>query len=87
MSLLLCHDGMFPEMAGEAAYLGAEVSFRTAGYTSHIKPSWELTNRTKAFTDLMYTVSVALAGSAGTFRSMGQAISLVRREICWNRVM
>jgi predicted amidohydrolase len=39
MSLLLCDDGMFPEMAGEAAYLGVELSFRAAGYTSPIKPS------------------------------------------------
>jgi formamidase len=74
MSLIICHDGMFPEMAREAAYLGAEVLLRTAGYTSPIKQSWELTNRTNAFTNLMYTVSVALAGSDGTFRSMGEAM-------------
>ena len=74
MSLIICHDGMFPEMAREAAYLGAEVMLRTAGYTSPIKQSWELTNRTNAFTNLMYTVSVALAGSDGTFRSMGEAM-------------
>lgn len=74
MSLIICHDGQFPEMAREAAYLGAEVMFRTAGYTSPIKQSWELTNRTNAFTNLMYTVSVALAGSDGTFRSMGEAM-------------
>ncbi|KAL3418115.1 carbon-nitrogen hydrolase [Phlyctema vagabunda] len=74
MSLIICHDGMFPEMAREAAYLGAEVLLRTAGYTSPLKQSWELTNRSNAFTNLMYTVSVALAGSDGTFRSMGEAM-------------
>ena len=74
MSLIICHDGMFPEMAREAAYLGAEVMFRTAGYTSPIKNSWDITNRANAFTNPMYTVSVALAGTDGTWRSMGQAM-------------
>ncbi|KAI0133997.1 formamidase [Xylariales sp. AK1849] len=74
MSLIICHDGMFPEMAREAAYQGAEVLLRTAGYTPPIKQSWELTNRTNAFTNLMYTVSVALAGTDGTFKSMGNAL-------------
>lgn len=74
MSLIICHDGQFPEMAREAAYLGAEVLLRTAGYTPPIKQSWELTNRTNAFTNLMYTVSVALAGTDGTWRSMGEAM-------------
>jgi formamidase len=74
MSLIICHDGMFPEMAREAAYLGAEVLLRTAGYTSPIKSSWEITNRANAFTNLMYTVSVALAGADSTWRSMGQAM-------------
>ncbi len=74
MSLIICHDGMFPEVAREAAYLGAEVMFRTAGYTSAIKNSWEITNRSNAFTNLMFTVSVALAGADATWRSMGQAM-------------
>ena len=74
MSLIICHDGMFPEMAREAAYQGAELLIRTAGYTPPIKQSWELTNRTNAFTNLMYTASVALAGTDGTFKSMGEAM-------------
>lgn len=74
MSLIICHDGMFPEMSREAAYLGAEVMFRTAGYTSPIKSSWEITNRANAFSNLMYTVSVALAGTDSTLRSMGEAM-------------
>lgn len=74
MSLVICHDGMFPEMAREAAYRGAEVLLRTAGYTSPIKQSWEITNRANALTNLMYTASVALAGADSTWRSMGQAM-------------
>ncbi len=74
MSLIICHDGMFPEMAREAAYRGAEVLLRTAGYTAPIRRSWELTNRANAWTNLMYTVSVALAGSDGTWQSMGEAM-------------
>lgn len=74
MSLIICHDGMFPEMAREAAYKGAEVLLRTAGYTPPIKQSWEITNRANAFQNLMYTVSVALAGTDGTFKSMGDAM-------------
>lgn len=31
LSLIICHDGMFPEMAREAAYKGAEIMIRTAG--------------------------------------------------------
>jgi formamidase len=42
---------MFPEMAREAAYLGAEVLLRTARYTSPIKQSWGITNRSNAFTN------------------------------------
>lgn len=74
MSLIICHDGMFPEMAREAAYQGAEVLLRTAGYTSPIRQGWEITNRANAFTNLMYTVSVALAGADSTWRSMGEAM-------------
>jgi len=74
MSLIICHDGMFPEMARKTAYSGDEVLLRNEGYTPPIKQSWELTNRTNAFTNLMYTVSVALAGTDGTFKSMGEAM-------------
>ena len=47
---------------------------RTAGYTSPVKNSWEITNRSNTSCNLMYMASVALAGSDGTFRSMGQAM-------------
>jgi formamidase len=74
MAHIICHDGQFPELARECAYKGAEVMFRTAGYTSPIKGSWEITNRSNSFCNLMWTASVALAGSDGTFNSMGEAM-------------
>ncbi|KAL9621557.1 MAG: hypothetical protein Q9160_003949 [Pyrenula sp. 1 TL-2023] len=74
MAHIICHDGMFPEMAREAAYKGAEVLIRTAGYTTPIRNAWEVTNRANAFCNLMYTASVCLAGSDGTFDSMGEAM-------------
>ncbi|KAK4948962.1 hypothetical protein LTR10_012335 [Elasticomyces elasticus] len=74
MAHIICHDGQFPEMAHECAYKGAEVMIRTAGYTSPIKQSWEITNRVNSFSNLMWTCSVALAGSDGTFNSMGEAM-------------
>ena len=74
MSLSICHDGMFPEMAREAAYKGAEVLLRTAGYPHAIKNSWEITNRANAFSNLMYTASVCMAGTDGTVRPMGEAM-------------
>jgi formamidase len=72
--LIICHDGIFPEIAREAAYLGAEVLLRTTGYTSPIKQSWELMNRRDGFTNMIYTVNAALGGSDGKFRGMGQAM-------------
>jgi formamidase len=39
LALIICHDGMFPEMARECAYKGAEIMLRTAGYTAPIRES------------------------------------------------
>lgn len=74
LALIICHDGMFPEMARECAYLGADIMIRTAGYTAPIRHSWQITNQTNAFCNLMYTVSVCMSGSDGTFDSMGEAM-------------
>jgi formamidase len=74
LALIICHDGMFPEMARECAYRGAEVMLRTAGYTAPIRHAWQITNQANAFQNLMVTASVCLSGSDGTFDSMGEAM-------------
>ncbi len=74
LALIICHDGMFPEMARECAYKGAEIMLRTAGYTAPIRHAWQVTNQANAFCNLMATASVCLAGSDGTFNSMGEAM-------------
>lgn len=74
LSLIICHDGMFPEMAREAAYKGAEIMIRTAGYTAPIRHAWKITNQSNAFQNLMVTASVCMCGSDGTFDSMGEGM-------------
>src|SRR6185436_183804 len=74
IGLIICHDGMFPEMARECAYRGAEVMLRTAGYTAPIRNAWQVTNQANAFCNLMVTASVCMAGTDGTFNSMGEAM-------------
>lgn len=74
LALIICHDGMFPEMAHEAAYKGANVMLRTAGYTAPMRHAWNITNQANAFSNLMYTASVCMAGSDGTFDSMGEGM-------------
>jgi formamidase len=74
LSLIICHDGMFPEMAREAAYKGAEIMLRTAGYTAPIRQAWRFTNQANSFQNLMVTANVCMCGSDGTFDSMGEAM-------------
>jgi formamidase len=74
IALIICHDGMFPEMARESAYKGANIMLRTAGYTAPIRQAWHFTNQANAFCNLMYTASVCLAGSDGSFNSMGEGM-------------
>ena len=74
LGLIICHDGMFPEMARECAYKGANIMLRTAGYTAPIRNAWQMTNQANAFCNLMYTASVCMAGTDGTFNSMGEAM-------------
>jgi formamidase len=74
LGLIICHDGMFPEMARECAYKGAEIMLRTAGYTAPIRHSWRITNQANAFCNLMYTASVCMCGSDGSFDSMGEGM-------------
>ena len=74
LALIICHDGMFPEMARECAYKGAEIMLRTAGYTAPLRRSWRFTNESNAFCNLMITASVCMSGSDGTFDSMGEGM-------------
>lgn len=74
IALIICHDGMFPEMARECAYKGAEIMIRTAGYTAPIRHTWKVTNQANAFCNLMVTASVCMCGSDGTFDSMGEGM-------------
>jgi formamidase len=74
LALIICHDGMFPEMARECAYKGAEIMIRTAGYTAPIRDSWRFTNQANAFQNLMATVNVCMCGSDGSFDSMGEGM-------------
>ena len=73
IGLIICHDGMFPEMARECAYKGAEIMLRTAGYTAPVRDAWRFTNQANAFCNLMVTANVCMCGSDGTFDSMGEA--------------
>lgn len=74
LALIICHDGMFPEMARECAYKGAEIVLRTAGYTAPIRHAWRITNQANAFSNLCVTASVCLSGSDGMFDSMGEGM-------------
>lgn len=75
LSLLICHDGMFPEMAREACYRGANVLLRTAGYKFPLAQAWRITNEANAFQNLAFTASVCLAGDDGNgIPSMGEAM-------------
>lgn len=72
LALNICHDGMFPELAREAAYKGANVYIRISGYSTMTANAWDLTNRANAYHNLMYTLSVNLAGYDGTYYYFGQ---------------
>jgi formamidase len=74
IALIICHDGMFPEMARECAYKGAEIMLRTAGYTAPIRESWRFTNQANAFQNLMITANVCMCGTDGSFDSMGEGM-------------
>src|SRR5579864_7367181 len=74
IALIICHDGMFPEMARECAYKGAHIMLRTAGYTAPIRHAWQVSNQSNAFSNLMYTANVCMAGTDGVFNSMGEGM-------------
>src|SRR5262249_22290865 len=45
-----------------------------SGYTAPIRHAWKITNQANAFCNLMYTASVCMCGSDGTFNSMGEGM-------------
>jgi formamidase len=47
---------------------------RTAGYTRPIRHAWKITNQANAFCNLMVTANVCLAGTDGSFNSMGEGM-------------
>jgi formamidase len=72
LAVCICHDGMFPELAREAAYKGANVYIRISGYSTQVNDQWILTNRSNAWQNLMYSISVNLAGYDGVFYYFGE---------------
>ena len=72
LAVCICHDGMIPELAREAAYKGCNVYIRISGYSTQVNDQWILTNRSNAWQNLMYTVSVNLAGYDGVFYYFGE---------------
>jgi formamidase len=74
VALIICHDGVFPEMARECAYKGANIMLRTAGYTAPIRHAWQISNQSNSFSNLMYTANVCMAGTDGVFNSMGEGM-------------
>lgn len=72
LAVCICHDGMIPELAREAAYKGCNVYIRISGYSTQVNDQWILTNRANAWNNLMYTASVNLAGYDGTFYYFGE---------------
>ena len=62
------------DLAREAAYKGAEIIIRTAGYTAPIRHAWHITNQANAFQNLAYTANVCMCGSDGSFDSMGEGM-------------
>ena len=74
LSVCICHDGMFPELAREAAYKGCNVYIRISGYTTVYNQQVNLTNRANAWQNLMYTVAANLAGPGPTCYHMGESM-------------
>jgi formamidase len=83
LSLIICHDGMFPEMAREAAYKGADIIIRTAGYTAPIRHAWQITNQANAFQNLAYTPACACAAATAALTPWARACSATSTARCW----
>lgn len=85
LAVCICHDGMFPELAREAAYKGCNVYIRISGYSTQVNDQWIWTNRTNAWQNLMYTVSVNLAGYDDVFYYFGEVRSAIMTVTSFSR--
>lgn len=72
LAVNICHDGMFPELAREAAYKGTNVYVRISGYSTQVNDQWKWTNVSNAWQNLMYTLAVNLAGYDGVYYYFGE---------------
>ena len=68
-SRCICHDGMFPELArGKPPTKAAtSTSASRALLSTRVNDQWIWTNKTNAWHNLMYAISVNLAGYDGVF--------------------
>jgi formamidase len=74
IALVICHDAMFPEVARECAYKGAEIMIRIAAYSRSVRSQWHTAARADAFANLMYTASVCSVGEDGPYNGMGEGL-------------
>jgi formamidase len=74
IAVVICHDAMFPEVARECAYKGAEIMIRIAAYSGAVRNQWHTAARADAFANLMYTASVCSVGDDGPYNGMGEAL-------------
>lgn len=76
IGLMICYDGMFPEMSCEADDKGAEAMIRTAGDSAAIDCNWRFDNQSNSFCSLTVMANVCMCGADGTFRSMGEGMTI-----------
>jgi formamidase len=78
---------MFPEMARECAYKGAEIMIRTAGYTAPIRDAWRFSNQSNSFCNLMVTANmgegmiVNFDGTVMAHGTSGRADEIITAEV------
>lgn len=73
------------ELAREAAYKGCNVYIRISGYSTQVNDQWIWTNRTNARQNLMYTVSVNLAGYDDVFITSARVRSAIMTVTSFSR--
>lgn len=74
LAVCVCHDSMFPEIAREAAYKGANVYITISGYSNFVAKQWKIVHQSNAWQNLMYSMSVNLAGYDNVFYFFGEGM-------------